>query len=261
MLYNASRTKRSGSFIFMKKKILKKLSGLIYPVRCPGCDGLLLGREKRPGFCVDCLEEVTYVREPYCKKCGKQLKDDRQYLCRDCENKRHYFTEARSVYVYRGCLMRAVYRFKYSNRRCYADAFARDAVRLCGDWIRACGISAVIPVPMYAKKKRKRGYNQAEVLADRLAEGLGIPCDKRAVERTRSTRPQKDLGIIERQINLKNAFKCRGNVVQSLYEQKCVLVIDDIYTTGATVDEIARVLLEAGVARVYVLTLCSGTGI
>ena len=112
----------------------------------------------------------------------------------------------------------------------------------------------IIPVPMYKKKQRQRGYNQAETLAKEIGKKLSLPVDAKYLKRVRPTIPQKELGKKEREINLKNAFKTSENAVKL----EKVLLIDDIYTTGVTMDEAAKALLRSGVKEVRFLVLCTG---
>ena len=124
--------------------------------------------------------------------------------------------------------------------------------RVCGDEIRTWNPDVIIPIPMYKRKKRQRGYNQAEILAKCLGKRLQIPVDTKSLVRVRKTIPQKSLGRKEREINLKNAFKTSTNAL----ELKKVLLVDDIYTTGVTMDEAAKVLWMAGAEEVHFLVLC-----
>ena len=125
-----------------------------------------------------------------------------------------------------------------------------------GDKIRRWDVDAVIPVPVHKSRLKKRGYNQAALIAGELSKRLGIPMRDGVVIRRAATGVQKELGAAERQNNLKKAFIVPGNVVKL----KSVLVVDDIYTTGATVDAVAGCLKGAGVEKVYFASLCIGRG-
>lgn len=114
-----------------------------------------------------------------------------------------------------------------------------------------------MPIPIHYKRRVKRGYNQAEILASRLGEYINIPINSKCLVRQSNTKPQKDLSVSERKQNLENAFKIVDNVVK----YRKVILIDDIYTTGSTIDECAKVLLSAGVDKVYYISLSIGTGI
>ena len=118
-------------------------------------------------------------------------------------------------------------------------------------------IEEIIPVPLHRSRQRKRGYNQAQILAEEIGKKLEIPVKKDVVKRIQKTRPQKELGSRERIQNLKGAF----GVSRSWIPKKCVLVIDDIYTTGNTIHRVAEVLKKAGVQKVYFLTISIGQGL
>ena len=228
----------------------------LYPSRCLSCDEVLDFGMYKYGFCRRCAKEIRFACEPVCKVCGKVIADENGELCKDCRKKKHTFTQSKGVYVYEGKIKAMMYRFKYGNRRCYGHIFARDIIRLHGAWIERCGIDAIVPVPMYKKKQRRRGYNQAEVIARALSKEIGIPMYPDIVCRNRSTVPMKGLNDTQRQKNLKNAF----NFNEKGILLRRVLIIDDIYTTGATLDEVAKALLKGGVEEVYGLCLCVGRG-
>lgn len=226
---------------------------LFFPRRCPVCDDLT-----EPGklICGGCRAAVRRAEEPVCMRCGKPLFNQRKEYCMDCEKKAHNYKQGKSVFVYEGKIRQSMYRFKYKNRREYALFYAREAVSLHEAWIRRLGIEAIVPVPMYAGKKRQRGYNQAEVFAEQLGRELHLPVEKKFVERVRNTVPQKELGDLARKHNLKNAFQLCSDIVK--YSK--VLLVDDIYTTGSTMDAVAEVLLSAGVKEIYYICISIGTG-
>ena len=233
-----------------------KIQYLLFPKRCALCDKVLdFGRYKY-GVCKKCKDKVTYAYEPVCKKCGKVIIDSNKEMCDDCISKRHYFVQSKGVYVYEGLIKGSMYRFKYNNRRDYKYAFVRDIVRIHGEWLRGIRVDAIVPIPMYYKKERKRGYNQAQLIADALSREIGLPCLNKIVSRNRDTTPMKGLSDTQRQKNLKNAF----NFSKKGLQLRRVLLIDDIYTTGSTMDSVAKVLLDAGVKEVYGLCMCVGKG-
>ena len=187
-------------------------------------------------------------------KCGKQLRhSDDSVWCSDCRKMRHYFKRNFGVFDYRS-ISGSIYRFKYMGRQEYADFYAAATVKSLGRKLGKLHIDGIVPVPMYEPKKSKRGYNQAEVYAKRLSELTGIPFCKDLVVRTRDTRPMKRLDIRGRRNNLKKAFNIAVNDVKL----RCVLIIDDIYTTGSTIDEIAHEFQIAGVDEIYSLTIAIG---
>lgn len=242
-------------------KILLFIMGLLhilYPKRCPICDRVL----KTPAFsgeypiCGSCREKAEYAAEPVCKKCGKPLTDQRREYCGDCTRHAHSFTQGKALWVYKGCVKESVYRLKYSNRREYGKSYAQELARQYGRWIRQKGVQAIIPIPLHKKRQRQRGYNQAEIIARELGRLLELPVCAGLLVRCADTRPQKELDDRERKANLKKAFRVNGDT-EGLER---VLLVDDIYTTGSTMDGAAEVLKRAGVPEIYVISVSIGRG-
>lgn len=233
------------------KKLTEAVLDLFYPRRCPFCDRVI---QPDASVCEDCRKKIPYVREPVCKKCGKPLADERTEYCMDCNRGRHIFTAGRAVFSYEGMVRESLYRFKYANRREYAMFYAGEAAAAYGGWIAHMGVQAIVPIPLHKKRKQKRGYNQAEVFAEALSKRLNIPVQSGILRRMINTRPQKALGNFERKKNMKNAFISAENMVHL----DRILLVDDIYTTGTTVDAAAAALRDAGVKEIYVLCVSIG---
>ena len=234
------------------KRAAVKAIDLIYPRRCPVCDEPAPAGEE---ICLSCMKSLKALKYPWCDKCGKKLNSGTG-ICSDCERKTHSFARCRSVFEY-PCISSAIYRFKYLGRREYASCFARCSVKILGDYISVVNPDMIACVPLSKGKMLKRGYNQAQDLAEELSKVINVPFCPAAVRRIRNTAPMKLLSPAQRQKNLKNAFKSGQNVVKS----KRILLVDDIYTTGATMDAVSSALLEAGAESVYCMTLASGAGI
>ncbi len=224
---------------------------LLYPARCPVCHGLLQGRGR---VCPGCRKKLIYIKEPRCKKCGKQLESREQEYCRDCQRYSHAFTQGGAVFAYDDVMSRSLYRFKYHNRREYAGFYAEEMYRVFGRMLNRWNPQVILPVPIHRSKKRRRGYNQAELVAKELGRLTHIPVDTKSLIRIVNTVPQKELSRSDRRKNLKSAF-CY-NSQGSVYET--VLLIDDIYTTGATLDAISEILRQNGVKKIFFLTICVG---
>lgn len=175
---------------------------------------------------------------------------DGDEYCEECREQPHYFEGGRFAFSYEQTAA-GIYRFKYMNRRRYAKGYASVLCRELMDWIRAVSPDALVPVPLHQKRLIARGYNQAELLADEISKRTGIPVRSRSVARVKNTVPQKTFDRKHRLNNLKNAFIVRENVVRL----DTVVVVDDIYTTGSTIDSLAKALLDAGVRRVFFLTV------
>jgi ComF family protein len=150
----------------------------------------------------------------------------------------------------------SVYQFKYYNRRIFAEYYAKEWWRIYGDKLREWEIDVIIPIPLHRKRRRKRGYNQSEILAEELGKRCNVPVEHHSVVRVVNTRPQKELNDKERKKNLTQAFR----VTNHWKKAKNVLLIDDIYTTGNTIDSVAQILKQKGAEKVYFLTISIGQG-
>ncbi len=244
-------------FLLLPKGFLKRAHAkcvtLLYPSRCPVCDRPVWPSNEK--ICLSCLKTLKPIKDPFCEKCGKKVNAGVRF-CTDCGKRSHAFARSRGAFEY-GSLSKAMYRYKYLGRREYADVFAKLTYSQLADYIHGVRPDIIAAVPVSKKRLLKRGYNQAAEVAKRLSELSGIPYENRAVLRIRDTSPMKLLSPSERQKNLKNAFTGGVNVVK----YKRVLLVDDIYTTGSTMDECSRALLEAGAESVYGLSIASGTGV
>lgn len=233
------------------KNTFDLLGRLLFPPRCPICDEPRKIGEN--GICLDCLPKLKYVENPRCLKCGKHINSDDEEFCEDCNRVTHYYLEGRALYDYK-VIAPAIYRFKYSGRREYAEVFGEEMAYYLGGFFNLISPDALIPVPMYPAKERQRGYNQAALLARALGKNLQIPVYEDLVKRVKNTVPLKVLNPEERLNNLKKAFILEENSVKL----NTVVIIDDVYTTGSTIDEIAKLLLEESEKKIYFVTLAIG---
>jgi len=226
---------------------------MLFPRRCPVCDEIVIPYGKK--ICADCVPKLKLLMAPYCMKCGKKLNDEGE-LCGDCKSRTHEFTRGRALYEYESTAL-SIYRLKYGERREYADFFGEEMAFYLGRFVKSVKPDALIPIPLHRRRMNARGYNQAALLARSMGEHLGIPVEEKLLKRIRNTTPLKLLNPKERQNNLKRAFIISKNDVKL----KTVIVVDDIYTTGSTIDEAARTLRAGGIEKVYFVTLASGAGI
>ncbi len=208
------------------------------------------------GACYGCRQKITYPIEPICLKCGKDIEEEELEFCRDCQENTRTFIKGFPAMRYKEPVTRAVAAFKYSNKKAYGKYFAKEIIKRHGKAISDIGADVIVPVPIHKAKLRKRGYNQAEVLARELGKLIGIPTDTNLIRREKNTLPQKELNNLERENNLKNAFFSTDKIVQ----YKCALIVDDIYTTGATVEACTKVLHSIGIDDVYYTSVCIGKG-
>lgn len=153
-------------------------------------------------------------------------------------------------------MQKSIAYFKFQNRREYAKGYAEEMVKYFGERILNWKVDCMIPVPIHKKKQINRGFNQAEVLAKELSFLLSIPVDTTLIKRSKKTLPQKELNEEERRKNLINAFQIGKKGVK----YKKIILVDDIYTTGSTIDACSEVLKTVGIQEIYFISLCIGTG-
>ncbi|MCR5178348.1 MAG: ComF family protein [Lachnospiraceae bacterium] len=227
------------------------LPGLLFPRRCPLCDRVLPYGER---ICEQCADEIIYEKEPRCMKCGRSLENEGASMyCADCERHSHVYDHGYCMADYRS-VARAIYRMKYKNRRQNAEWFGDEMARKLGREILALRPQVLVPVPLHAKRMRKRGYNQAADLAKALSARLKIPVREDLIRRVRNTPPMKDLDSEEkRRNNMKNAFQLGSDVVK--YDR--IMIVDDVYTSGTTIDAVAREFRKAGVLGIFFVTVAS----
>ena len=234
-------------------KVTDLAKQLLFPLRCPVCD-----EPARPfgeKICPECRGKRKILTQPYCMKCGKKVAEAEEF-CGDCARDEHLFVRGRALYEY-GFTAPALYRFKYAGRQEYADFFGEELAAHLGEFIRTVKPDALIPIPLHKARQRHRGYNQAALLANALGAQMEIPVLENYLLRIRNTTPLKRLNPAERQNNLKKAFIIGRNDVKL----NTVILVDDIYTTGSTMDEAAKTLLKGGVKRVYFVALACGEGV
>ena len=233
-----------------------RAADLLFPRRCPRCD-----RPVRPAgalICPECAQGFVRVGGPVCMKCGKPVPEG-EALCGDCAGKEHSYDRGCAVFLYHS-ISASIYRFKYGGRREYADYYGREMVRRLREVLAEPGARAfprpqvLVPVPVSRSRYRKRGYNQAALLARKLSAISGIPVREDILRRVSETAAMRMMSAAERQNNLKKAFIAYGNSVNL----KSIMLVDDIYTTGATADACAAALRDAGAETVSFMTLAIG---
>lgn len=236
------------------KKCAKQITELLFPRRCPVCDNIV--RMGQGLICRSCAGRLAAVKAPFCLKCGKPLAMEETEYCGDCRKKAHLYIRGRALYEYESAAG-VIYRFKYSGRQEYADFLGGEMARELEPFIKQIAPDGLVPVPLSRKRFNRRGYNQAGLLAKVVGKKLEIPVYDKLVRRVRDTIPQKELNASARQNNLKKAFKIAGNDVKL----STIILVDDIYTTGSTIDAVTEVLLQSGVKKVYFIALAVGAGI
>ena len=225
---------------------------ILLPNTCFSCRVDLPFRYKKP-LCPAC-GAVKAVGNLFCQRCGKPLADGGAhcYQCRGSKAKGFTCKIIRSALVFGPEIRSIVHAFKYSGQSYLADFLAEEMAKKWVDYSELSEGNVLIPVPLHSKKYRKRGYNQSELLAKSLGEKLFISVDCNSLIRKKDTPSQTGFGRVERMENMKDAFDCIEN---QRVKGKTVILIDDVATTGATLEACAVALRKAGAKKVMAYTL------
>jgi len=237
------------------KEWIQAALSFVYPEWCKLCDGM----RAAPGHgfvCERCRGAVRRVQPPWCERCGRPFQGaiSGTFVCSQCLDIRPVYTFARAAAVYQDTLLEAIHRYKY-NRALYIEPFlAALLTEAARNVVTPAEWDVIVPVPLHWKKKWHREFNQAERLARRLAKATGVPIQPRLLRRKTHTPSQTKLTREERFENMRGAFEVRGRVRPGLR----VVVVDDVFTTGATTNACAAALLDAGAGSVCVWTVARG---
>jgi len=244
------------SLIEPVRKWLDAGLGFFYPEACQLC-----GKEHaaaRDGFvCAHCWLQVRFIKPPFCERCGLPFAGDltTPFECTNCREMDLHFSSARSAAVARGVVLEAIHRFKYRRQPWFEDFLAGLLLREAVPALRGQNWDLIVPVPLHPLKQREREFNQAERLARRLSTATKIPLHPELLRRVTPTATQTLLTRQQRAANMRGAFSVRPG--RSLNGERVILV-DDVFTTGATTSACARVLSTAGAADVCVWTIARG---
>ena len=234
---------------------IASLLEMVYPRKCLVCDELI-DNESNNNICDKCFPKIVKVEGQLCNKCGKPLDNIRE-ICYDCIRREPFFEQGRALWEYNDEIRESIFRFKYANRKDYGYSFAKEMHDYYVKNIR-WEIDIICCVPLHRKRLATRGYNQSHIIAEKLGKELKIKYYENLIHRCKNTIPQKDLSDIERIDNIKNAFSYNTSYK---CDNKNILIVDDIYTTGSTINECSKVLLDNNINNVYFLTLAIGRGI
>jgi ComF family protein len=232
---------------------IRRWVDLVYPPRCAVCGDFL-----SPGFaevmCSECRGALRRVETPLCMRCGVPFNtgpaEDR--ICESCLRGPHAYEGARALYVYEDIAIESVHRLKYSGRTRLVEVFGPELAKLALEWLPAGIKPLVIPVPLHIKRLRERGFNQSLLLARHVAALPGYELDYLSLCRIRNTPSQSALDRDHRRQNVQAAFAVRR---PAAINRRDVVLVDDVSTTGSTLDACSRTLLKSGATRVYGLTL------
>lgn len=227
------------------------LIDLLFPPHCVACHNL------GAWLCANCLNEVETISPPVCQRCGlpsdaPQTFDVTSSVCVRCQTRPLGLDRLRAYAFHAGPLRQAIHQFKYDDLRALAGPLGQ---LMCIGWSSltppGLKIDAIVPVPLHPSRQRQRGYNQAALLAAEVGAQLQIPVREEQLIRTRATAPQVDLSAEARRDNVRGAFRSTGSELSG----KHVMLIDDVCTTGSTLESACATLREAGVRSVWAYTL------
>ncbi len=234
--------------------VLRELGALVFPASCQVCKRLA-----QPPICPQCAASFEAIEPPLCLHCGRPFDPHGHAgaLCSDCAGGRRALTSARSYGLHVGTLREAVNVLKFGGRTRVVEPLAALLAGLVGDAAptalplgqRPAGL---VPVPLHPTRRSERGFDQAELLSASLAELTGVPVRRELLIRTRPTAPQVGLSAAQRRENVRGAFALRYPLPS---EGVRVVLVDDVYTTGSTLEECARTLRRAGAAEVHAVTV------
>lgn len=232
---------------FVWQSCRNSVLSLLFPWRCPGCDQLL---PYPVPVCETCALTLKRIAKPLCIRCGDPFPEHwRVRICPDCRTRRSPVTRIRSVFYYEGLAQQMIRDAKYKRKARPLRFFAEQLfLFFCSEW--TAPIDAIVPVPLHRMREWERTFNQAEILSREVSRLTGLPLWQ-PLRKIKPTPPQSLLSGTARRANLAGTFRLDGSVSAP----KSVLLIDDVVTTGATLEECARILRTAGVRKVHALTV------
>ncbi len=234
------------------RETLEALCSLFFPRHCAGCRTVL----EEGWFCQTCREGICEVGEPRCEVCSHPFEGTMErFVCANCQGRGFHFECAVAVYRSRGVLRELIHRLKYGGETWLQEPLGELLVRGMDDKrLKGRDLDGIVAVPLHPVRQRERQFNQSELLGQALARRQKLPLLS-PLKRTRNTVTQTHFDRRKRMQNLRDAFKLSQNAT---VQGRNLLLVDDVFTTGSTLDECSRVLLDAGARTVCALTLARG---
>jgi competence protein ComFC len=230
--------------------------GFFFPEICQLCEEERATAEN--GFVgAKCWSHVRFIRPPFCKRCGLPFEGDftTSFECTNCRELELHFSSARSAVVAKTVVLEAIHRFKYQRALWFENFLADLLVRESAPVLRGQNWNFIAPVPLHPLKQREREFNQAEILARHLSDATKIPLNTKLLRRVSPTMTQTLLTREQRAKNMRGAFAVRNGVK---FDGERVVLVDDVFTTGATTSACAKALRAAGAGEVCVWTVARG---
>jgi ComF family protein len=232
----------------LRAGLLDALLSTVFPTACPAC-GALLAQPSMGPLCRPCWFSLPRHAAPLCR-CGFPLQAPGLELCGRCRRAQQGFARGHSIGPYRGALRIVIHELKYRGRRQAARLLAEILASEPRTALILREAQALVPVPLHSLRLRERGFNQSLLIARALARQAGVPVWPATLRRVKATPPQTGLTAAARRLNMAGAFECRERLAGQI-----VVLVDDVFTTGATLRSCAGALKRAGAGEVRVLTL------
>jgi len=216
---------------------------LIFPPRCAGCD------QWGERYCASCQEQTKFISSPICQICGEPISGGERTTCRRCRTSNTFYSAIRSWAYFEGPLQKAIHKLKYRRDLGLSEILAQPMIQLLAE--QKWKIDLITAIPLDEIKQRERGFNQSLYLARSIAWSNRVRIKPSAIRRVKITRSQVGLSLEERKKNVADVFSAE----QELVYGKSILVVDDVVTTGSTINSCAAALSKAGAIHIYGLTL------
>lgn len=235
------------------KELLNDVCDIIFPPQCLAC-AEIINQPTKQLFCSDCLEKINFITDNFCPICGMPflLNSAGSHVCGSCLENKPYYCQARAVAAFETVIMDAIHKFKYGRNISIGHALGSFMADFAFPDFDFSEYSLLIPVPLHIKRLRERGFNQSLLLARQIGKKYKLPVDFSLLKRCKFTLTQTGLNKAEREKNVKGALTVAD---EKKVNGQNIILIDDVFTTGATINECAKVLLKAGAQKTAVLTL------
>ncbi len=226
---------------------LQGLLDVFFPLTCHRCGERIDSKEN--GICCSCDKAIPFIQPPLCTRCGIPMLTGESHLCGDCLKNPPLYSLARSLVVYEDFPRRLIHQLKYADNTTVLIPIKKIA--RCFDYSPFIACDLVIPVPLHHERLKKRGINQSLLLAKIFFKESRLAINPLILIKNKKTCPQVQLGVSLRKKNVEGAYLVKNPY---LIKNKRICLVDDVYTTGSTVDECSRILLRSGAREVRVIT-------
>ncbi len=239
--------------LFVRQNLIIGLKEILFPLYCLSCNTLIENNRHFSGICYDCIDDIKYNVPPFCHVCGKHITELTSAICGECKNKKFHFSRCWSACHYDGAIARLIHSFKYQAYTKLSKFFGDILIEFIKDYhLPIEELDIIMPVPLHKRKLREREFNQANLLVKEIAKYFRKESLEENLIKIKDTPSQVEMSKELRLNNVTDAFSVKD---ASKIENKNVLIIDDVFTTGATLSETAKTLKKSGANLILALTL------